>query len=276
MYAGTFSYWVDGPGEPTGAGGFYTLRVTVPPPPVITSVVNAASLRVPIAPGAVVSIFGTHLASPAKNAPVDPLGMYPTEFGNTTVTVNGVPAPITYAAGSQMNVLVPHEAEGASSARVVVRHFSQSSAEFVVPIQSTSPAIFTVSQDGNGQASAIQTEPGSAPVVSRNGPENPAGPGTIITLFATGAGLWNQEVPVGQLLLAPQWEPIVAPRAAVSLTIGGKQARLLYAGAAGTSAGMLQVNAVVPDGLAPGPQLVELTAGTNSNGATQQVTISVR
>jgi hypothetical protein len=56
----------------------------------------------------------------------------------------------------------------------------------------------------------------------------------------------------------------------------GKQARILYAGAAGTSAGMLQVNAYIPEGLASGPQPVALTVGANSNASSQQVTIRVR
>jgi uncharacterized protein (TIGR03437 family) len=67
--------------------------------------------------------------------------------------------------------------------------------------------------------------------------------------------------------------PFAAP---VSLAIGGQSAHVLYAGAAPYAVpGMIQVNAVVPNGIGSGPQPVVLTIGNNNN-ASQQVTVAVK
>jgi uncharacterized protein (TIGR03437 family) len=66
------------------------------------------------------------------------------------------------------------------------------------------------------------------------------------------------------------------PAAPVSLTIGGLPARFLYIGPAPYRVfGMLQMNAVVPDGIESGPQPVVLTIGGNNN-AQQQITVAVQ
>jgi uncharacterized protein (TIGR03437 family) len=68
----------------------------------------------------------------------------------------------------------------------------------------------------------------------------------------------------------------MVPVAPVSLTIGGINAEIQYAGGApGFRQGLLQVNAVVPAGLESGPQPLVLKIGENSN-AQQRVTVAVQ
>jgi len=68
----------------------------------------------------------------------------------------------------------------------------------------------------------------------------------------------------------------IALAAPVSVTIGGQPATVLYAGAAPfLISGVVQVNAIVPQGIGSGPQPVVLTIGANSN-AGQQVTVAVQ
>jgi len=103
---------------------------------------------------------------------------------------------------------------------------------------------------------------------------NPAPAGSVIQIFATGAGRWNKDL--DQQVIDPAKPPYPVPLAPVSLTIGGQAAQVAYAGAApGQVFGVLQVNAVVPAGLAAGPQPVVLTVGKNDNSS-QAVTVSVR
>jgi len=103
---------------------------------------------------------------------------------------------------------------------------------------------------------------------------NPAPAGSVIQIFATGAGRWNKDL--DQQVIDPAKPPYPAPLAPVSLTIGVQAAQVAYAGAApGQVFGVLQVNAVVPAGLAAGPQPVVLTVGKNDNSS-QAVTVSVR
>ena len=62
----------------------------------------------------------------------------------------------------------------------------------------------------------------------------------------------------------------------VTLTIGGRPATILYSDAVPyQTIGMLQVNAIVPEGTGPGPQPVVLTIGQSGN-AQEQVTIAIR
>jgi uncharacterized protein (TIGR03437 family) len=52
------------------------------------------------------------------------------------------------------------------------------------------------------------------------------------------------------------------PLAAVKVTIGGQDAVVQYAGSSpGSIAGLLQVNAVVPQGVGPGTAEVQISAG---------------
>ncbi len=63
----------------------------------------------------------------------------------------------------------------------------------------------------------------------------------------------------------------------VTVTIRGQPAKLLYAGTLGAQAtwSVLQVNAVVPDGVGSGPQPILLKIGANDNSQ-QNVTVWVR
>jgi uncharacterized protein (TIGR03437 family) len=255
------------------------LVVMPPPPPAVTSVVSAASLRPAISPGEVVSIFGANLGTPPVAASYGDIGLYPSALGNTTVTFNGIPTPLLYVSPGQINAVVPFEVTGRQTVDIVVTHDSQASPTFSMPITDTSPAIFTSTQTGKGQGAILNAGPGSVSPGAPNGPENPAPPGSAISIFATGGGLFTVQVgvsnPVSQdgfisLTTSP---PLAAP---VSVTVGGRSAHILYAGAAPYSVpGMLQINATVPTGIGSGPQPVVLTIGDNNNAA-QQVTVAIK
>jgi trimeric autotransporter adhesin len=95
-------------------------------------------------------------------------------------------------------------------------------------------------------------------------------------IYGTGAGVWNQSPADGQIITNVLDPPFYIPSAQVSLTIGGQPATLLYAGAApGQVSGLLQINAVVPIGIASGAEPVVLTIGS-SNNAQQGVTVAVQ
>jgi uncharacterized protein (TIGR03437 family) len=79
-----------------------------------------------------------------------------------------------------------------------------------------------------------------------NSPSNPAGAGSVVVLYATGGGQTDPAGTDGSFAMAPY----PAPRSAMTVTIGGVEAVLLYAAAAPFQvAGLLQINAVVPAGL---------------------------
>ena len=198
------------------------LNVRAGDPAKVSSVVNAASLEPVISPGAIVSIFGSFLGPPVLSADYSTLGLFPTVFGNTTVTFNGIAAPLLYVSPNQIDAVVPYEIAGQKAAQVVVSHYRQDSEPFAATVVETSPAIFTQPLNGHGNGILNYRLPAYTP----NGPDNPAEPGSAVVLFATGAGVWDTTLPDGAISLFPR--PIEAKP--VSLTIAGLPATILYAG----------------------------------------------
>ena len=84
-----------------------------------------------------------------------------------------------------------------------------------------------------------------------------------MVLFGTGEGVVS---PPGQDGLISTSFVLRAPVLPVSVTIGGKAARVLYAGSApGNVGGVVEVEAVVPADAGTGNQPVVLTVGTASS-----------
>lgn len=248
---------------------YLILNLSPSPPPSVRAVASAATLQpCPIAPGQVVSIFGEHLGTPPVSSQFDAGGLYSTTLGNSTVTFNGVAGALLYVSTNQINAVVPFGVAGQKSVDIVITHNSSKSPPFSVSTADTAPGIFTVAQNGSGQGAIINYGSGF------NSANNPVPKGGVITMFGTGAGLWNQSFPHGRIYFGgPSRAALVAP---VSLTIGGQTARILYAGGAPYQVlGVFQVNAFVPDGIGSGPQPVVLTVGQNNN-AQQQVTVAVQ
>src|SRR5580704_9762797 len=76
--------------------------------PVVSAggVVSAASFVAPVAPGSLVSIFGSNLAPQAAQAASIPL---PILLGGVAVSFNGLMAPLLYVSANQINAQLPFE-----------------------------------------------------------------------------------------------------------------------------------------------------------------------
>jgi uncharacterized protein (TIGR03437 family) len=244
------------------------------PPPEIQAVVNTASLKPRLAPGAMVSIFGTFLSGQSLTATFDETASYPTTLGNTMVTFNDIAAPLLFVSERQVNAIVPYALAGQQNLEVrVSRFFFREPVQVVrLPLQNTAPAIFTVAQDGAGQAVVRQQDADGS--FSLNSVDNPALRGAAFELYTTGAGVWNPPV-FGDIAFGAAATRRFTTQP-VSLTIGGQSARILYAGSSGLQVwGMLQVNAVVPEGVGSGPQPLLLKIGENDSSE-QTVTMVIK
>lgn len=256
------------------------LEVTGWPPPAVTSVVNAATLQGDFSAGTIISIFGTNLSTPPITARYDAAGLYPTELGNTKVYLNDKPvARLLYVSQERIDAVIPHSLADQTTLDLIVGHNTSVSPAVRIPLTATSPGIFTASASGGGLA--IYNQDGT-----QNGNDSPAPKGSEILFRATGVGVWNRNLPDGSIALSAVFFPnyyrpmypevILRPQAPVSLTIGGQAAEIRSAGPApGELFGTLQVIAVVPEGVGPGPQPMVLTVGENSN-VQQQVTVVVQ
>ena len=84
------------------------------------------------------------------------------------------------------------------------------------------------------------------------GPGNPAHAGDVITIYCTGLGAVSPAV--GDGAVTPD-APLTNTVNGVTVTIGGQQAAVMFAGLTPGFAGLYQINATVPDGVSPGDQV---------------------
>ncbi|MDQ2944725.1 MAG: hypothetical protein M3Y27_02055, partial [Acidobacteriota bacterium] len=134
----------------------------------------------------------------------------------------------------------------------------------------TAPAIFSLSQGGNGQGAILNSDN------SVNGASNPAAKGSVIVIYATGEGVTRPQPPTGAVT-SSTGPTFPAPINNVSVKIGGQPVLVYpYIGEApGLVAGVLQLNVVVPQGIGSGPQTVELNIGGASNSQ-QSITVAIQ
>jgi uncharacterized protein (TIGR03437 family) len=239
------------------------------PQPIVSSVTNAASYDASgVSPGEIVAIFGQSLGPSAiAYLEEDANGLVSTSTGNTRVYFNGIPAPMIYAMSNQVSAVVPYEMAQYKSVSVVVEHSGNASAPFPVNVNPAIPGIFTNDSSGSGQGAILNARDST-----RNGPNNPAARGDYVTIYATGEGVTTPPVVDGRVTGVP----LQTPSLPCSASIGGQLASIQYCGAApGETSGVLQVNAQVPQSVAPGSN-VPITITIGSVPSSAGVTLAVK
>jgi uncharacterized protein (TIGR03437 family) len=235
--------------------------------PAVTSIVNAASFQTgPVAPGELVTIFGSNLG-PSRPAELQLTAskLVATTLSQTQVLFDGIPAPLLYVSSGQVSAIVPYGLAGHTNTQLVVTNDGKVSAALTIAVTNSAPALFTANSTGKGQG-AILNQDGSL-----NSALNPAAKGSAIVLYATGAGETNPNGVDGLIAGSVLPKPVLP----VSATIDGIAATVAYAGAApGLVAGIMQVNVQIPDGVSSGvvPVVLKVGASTSPSG----VTLSVR
>ena len=234
--------------------------------PVISAVSNAASYsRGAVSPGEMVVLFGTLLGpSQLTHLQLDSNGKLSTTLGNTQVYFGGVAAPLIYVSATQLCAMVPYDVAGSVSTQVVVHYEGLVSQPYTVAVAPSAPGIFSANASGQGPAAASNANG------STNSATNPAAPGSYVTFYLTGEG--QLAVPGSDGAIATAADAVGS---AVTVTIGGVQAQVMYAGAApGNTNGFAQVNAVIPSSLQSGGNLA-LTVQVGNAASQSGLTISV-
>lgn len=209
--------------------------------PSITSIVNAASFSAgPFAPGGLVTLFGSFgVASEAASGPP-----FPASLGGLSIQVNGIPAPLLYVSGAQVNFQVPWELQAMSQAAPTVTVNGQTSGAQTASLAPYSPGIFSLDSGGSSQGAILN---GSQQLVS---PSNPATAGsTVIEIFATGLGAVSNQPASGA---AGPSGPLAETTTTPTVTIGGVSSPVSFSGLAPGLTGVYQVNALVPAGAPAG------------------------
>ena len=196
-------------------------------PPLLSAVTHAAANRTgPIARGQIVTLHG--------------IGR------DRAVTFDGLPATVLFESLFQTNVLVPNGLRGKQTAIRVTSEEGIST--LAIPVAETVPGLFTLDGSGQGQGAVLNQDH------TVNSPSNPAAPGSIVQIFATGI--------------------IASGRTRV--TIGGREAVILFDGLVPQAGpGLFQINAVVPADAVPNPA-TPITLQSGDIPAQSLVTIAVR
>jgi uncharacterized protein (TIGR03437 family) len=200
----------------------------------------------PLAPGSIASVMAHDVASETASASSSPL---PTTLADTTVSVTdrlGTErlAPLFFVSPSQINWLVPEQTSyGAATVTVTSRRMVMGMS--TLQVAAVAPALFAANANGSGVAAAqwVRVSGGGqtwgyvfqadAPEGKRNSVPIDLGPDSdqvFLVLYGTGirglSSLTN-----------------------VSVTIGGVDAKVTYAGPQGGSDGLDQVNVLLPRSL---------------------------
>jgi uncharacterized protein (TIGR03437 family) len=191
---------------------------------------------------------------------------YPTSLAGVRVLVDNIAAPITATIGGgrpQVNFVVPHSVAGKRQVEVRLEYNGVLSDPVSVTVTSANPEIFALTPEGQG---AVFNEDYTVNSVSQ-----PAKPGSVVAMFATGGGVTSPPSVDGFIV---QGEPLPRTIAKVQVLANSQQCEVSYAGAAPLLiSGALQVNAKLPPGLPAGK--VELTLIVGEVRSQRQITIQV-
>ncbi len=234
--------------------------------PAIGSIVNAASgIQNGVSPGEIVTIHGIGIGELEASLTLDRNGIVGSVLNNTLVLFDGIPAPILYGSVSQLNVITPYEVGGPSTI-IEIEYKGLRSAAWEVPVLPTAPGVFVANASGQGLAAILNQDN------TVNGPFHPAARGSVVQIYATGEGATTPAGVTGGVTNGV----LKYPQGAVQVTIGGVAAQVQYTGSApGFVNGLMQVNAVVPQRIAPG-QSVPVVLKIGSNSSQSGVTLVVQ
>lgn len=239
----------------------YSLNPQAVTPPVISSVLNGATLQpTTIAANTYVTIKGTGLSTTnpgrqwaGSDFTTNSNGTLnlPTSLDGTSVTVNGTAAYVEYISPVQVNIITPAIAATGNGIQVIVDLNGQLSAAVPITLQNLAPAFFAyypgTANDGKylvAQHAANLTMdvgpvglyPGAAPYFT-----TPAVPGETIVLYGTGFGPTSPPLTPG-IVTDKTYNLSSTPTA----TLGGIPATVGFAGLIASFADVYQFNVVIP------------------------------
>lgn len=162
------------------------------------------------------------------------------------VTIEGIEAPVLSFDDSKVHVHVP-QALGTGVGSIVINVNGSVTAADDASFVNANPGLFTVPQTGTGEPVALLVSGllyTRAPFPARTGTS-----ASEVALFGTG---WRNSLPI-------------------TVQVGGKSAKVNYAGPSGGFDGLDQINAEIPDGISGPAAVVVITA----SGATSRTGVFI-
>jgi len=230
-------------------------------PPNITQVVSAADGSPNIAPGGLISLYGSQLSPVSLVTSQIPL---PTALANSCLTVDGLAVPVLFVSPNQINAQLPFEANG--NVTFELRTPGGISNEFDTVVEPAAPTVFM-----SGTAGPIT----GIPTIFRgnNNDElvtesDPIHSGDVLVIYLTGLGPTVPAIPDGA---AAPLSPL-SYTATPSVTLGSAPLNVFFSGLTPTVVGVYQINATVPTDIKEGLS-VPLTISLNGGSTTVNVRV---
>jgi uncharacterized protein (TIGR03437 family) len=252
-------------GSPAALGSAGSLLLDLPGQPAsLVGVANSAGIQVSgdIAPYELVSFYGVGLGPANALGAQVVKGDLTNSLGGVQVLFNNVAAPLLYAGPNQINAIVPSSVYGLNTATVQIVTLNGTLAGPTLSVVPSEPEVF---QNGPpmpaGGAAVALNQDGSL-----NSAANPAVGGSIVTVWATGAGISLS--PGGDGAIASQLDSPLLPVSVLNASYANESGiyslAVLYAGSApGLVTGAIQVNFQLPANLFDEYQLTcQLQVGT--------------
>jgi uncharacterized protein (TIGR03437 family) len=208
----------------------------------------------PFAPGSYIALFGNNFA---PSTAVYNTTYLPISLNSVSVSFDAggisVPGHIVFVSEGQIDVQIPWELGGQTSAQVKVSVSGNPGALYTLQLGTYSPALFATPSGGQSIAAALDQNNGIVTV------SNPAKRGQVVTLFANGMGpVSNQPLSGDPAPAQPLAETTVTP----IVTIGGvtvPASAVQFSGLTPGNPGLYQINVTVPTSVATSPSLQPVT-----------------
>jgi uncharacterized protein (TIGR03437 family) len=236
------------------------IRSQLATPLAVPAVLGVAANASPIthaAPGSILSIYGTNLASFTSG-----LGAFrgitalPTAMNGVSVTIAGFKAPFYFVSPLQLNVQVPFEVPTGTQPLVVTTAAGQATT-LNITVDAAAPSLFIVDATTNLGAVVKNSD------FSLTTTANPAKVGDPVVIYSTGLGQVTPAAVTGILLAPPA--SAFNNTAAVTVTIGGLPATVIYSIASPGFVGLYQTAVTVPSGVTGTVPVVMKVGAATSN-----------
>ncbi len=215
-----------------------------------------------VAPGSLVSVFGVNLGSATLGAAQVPL---PIALGNVNVSTDSrdrqvsEPAPLLFVSPGQINIQVPWEFAGKSSAVLKVNLGDISTQVREVAINNVSPGLFQYLEAGTNLKLIAAEIFRNGQRIGLHGSNRRVQAGDVLELYANGLGpISGGNPPTGAA--TPADRPYTT-QTTPTVLVNGTPVPVEFSGLASGFVGLYQVNIAIPAGIPAGERDIIIRIG---------------
>jgi uncharacterized protein (TIGR03437 family) len=188
----------------------------------------------------------------------------PTALGQSCLSVNGTPVPLLFVSGTQVNAQLPYNVAGNSSVSIHTPGGISNNYNFTVGV--AAPSVFMSGTAGPLTGLPTIVRANNSQLVT---PTNPVYYNDTLVIYTNGLGMTSPQVTAGSA--APS-SPLANAVLQPTVTLGGANLSVSYAGLVPGEVGVYQINATVPYGV---PQGLAVPLVINQGGVSSSVNVRV-